>query len=364
MLFLPYISGLLLGFPAFIGWVFLAAAVSHKGQYRTGGQGIREAIIVLMAGAGAWLGHPPASSVTFSDAGADSIVRLEGTISDGPWPVKAYGVNKLLFFVKDSTGGLYRITAAGSPDESVVVGDCIRITGRFTILGRSRLIETDATLIHKITIENKHDLFRSVYLFRKKLWFGLSGSLQRKPASLVATMLLGIPGQVDPYVRELFQKTGTAHLLAISGLHMGMITFMLVYCLSRLGLSEPHRLWLMIPMLGFFCLLTGCKIPVLRACIVSVFYLLSARMHRHVDPFDPLIMVCLILLLIQPQAVFELSFQLSFAGYAAILVFMRLKKSLPITRFCIQGVSNRNHPGIEVAARFLKGVMLLLGVST
>jgi ComEC/Rec2-related protein len=320
MLLFPLVSGILLGPVAVWAWTIKAALFTPNPQVRNPREDIRKLIPILMAAAGLPF-KPEAPSPAMV---REAVVSLEGTLLDGPWPrigfSDAWQMDLLLYGAKGRC--VLSVFTLGRIPERLAAGDRIRMQGRCLHGSKGFLIQTRGPLIARSGQDPLFLPLRAVYLLRRSLSEGLRDSLERRTAALVEAMVLGLSGGVEPRVKETFRRTGTAHLLAISGLHMGLISAMAILVFKGLGLNERNRFWPLMMSLIFFSLLTGCRIPVLRAFCVVAFYLCAWRMHRTVDPFTPLFNACLLLVLINPGTLFDLSFQLSFAGYGAILLFL------------------------------------------
>ena len=153
---------------------------------------------------------------------------------------------------------------------------------------------------------------------------------------VVKALVLGERGEVERDTRDLFIRTGTAHLLAISGLHVGIIasTFygLLLFFFKRweyLLLSlDVKRLsaLLTIPPVVFYSLIGGLSIPTQRALIFAIVFLLAVFSQRERDYWNLLSFAALILLLLNPLLLFQVSFQLSFVAVASILLFFHHRK--------------------------------------
>ncbi|MFQ5586184.1 MAG: DNA internalization-related competence protein ComEC/Rec2 [Thermodesulfobacteriota bacterium] len=146
---------------------------------------------------------------------------------------------------------------------------------------------------------------------------------------LLKALLIGEKGEVGREVRELFVLTGTAHLLAISGLHIGIIAsliYLVMYRLLRLSerlmLAADIRkiaLLTVIPPLILYGLLAGFALPTQRAVIMILAFVLSILINRSRDLYNTIAMAALIILVLAPMALFSVSFQLSFAALLAIV---------------------------------------------
>ena len=160
---------------------------------------------------------------------------------------------------------------------------------------------------------------------RKKLMARISHRLPER-GPLFQSLLLGDEDLMDSEVQRDFRRTGLAHLLAASGLHLGLILAVSWSFLSALKL-KIHLIYLLnLPLPLLYLLVTGFKTPLLRASIIFVFagfaFVFSPRgliLKKWRDPFQALSLAWIVLLLIEPGELFELGFQLSFAATFAIV---------------------------------------------
>jgi competence protein ComEC len=138
---------------------------------------------------------------------------------------------------------------------------------------------------------------------------------------MMKALVLGDRHAIPEHIRELFVRTGTAHVLAISGLHVGLIALVLVMVL-RLG---PWPRWVayvaMVFLLGGYAMMTGFRPSVVRAWIMVSVVFLGFAWEREGDVYNNLSLAAFILLLINPMHIRMISFQLSFVSVIAILVF-------------------------------------------
>ena len=153
----------------------------------------------------------------------------------------------------------------------------------------------------------------------------LAGSLARAlpaPADgLAQALLLGIRSGVAPSVAQDFRRSGTAHILAISGLHVGII-LALSLSLSQAIFGRRRGLYLLAPLLLIwaYVLLAGGAPSVVRAALMGTAYLLALATGRGASPLNSLALAALLMLTWQPRWLWQLSFQLSFAAMLGILV--------------------------------------------
>lgn len=170
-------------------------------------------------------------------------------------------------------------------------------------------------------------------------------TLEPGPArGLLRALILGQRGEIPRSLREAFGGLGAAHLLAISGLHLGLVWAM-GYGLLRLLLAlwpraalrwpvqQAAALGAMLPALAYAAL-AGWSTPTLRAVIMAAALTLGLCLGRTYRAEGGLALACLIIGTIWPQSVLTVSFQLSFVAVSAILlVVVPMFSRWPVTGF-------------------------------
>lgn len=134
-------------------------------------------------------------------------------------------------------------------------------------------------------------------------------------AGVLAALLTGerslIPGTVSADITE----AGLSHVLAVSGMHCGILLAFLT-CITGKG---RRRTWTALPVLVFYALLTGCHPSVVRACVMMAFLLIGPLFRRESDPPTSLLSALMLILAWNPFASASAGLQLSFASVAGIL---------------------------------------------
>ncbi|MBN2809018.1 MAG: ComEC/Rec2 family competence protein [Deltaproteobacteria bacterium] len=170
----------------------------------------------------------------------------------------------------------------------------------------------------------------AVERLRRFLYHALSaGAGAGDAAAILQAVLLGSRDHLRPAVKELFLDFGVFHLFAISGLHLSVVVGLFFFSLKRLlagflggrlaAGALPLTAALTLLFLPLYILLAGLHLPVVRAGIMALFFLLALLSGRLRDSFSALAGAAIVILCWWPQALFELSFQLSFSAVAVIL---------------------------------------------
>lgn len=144
-------------------------------------------------------------------------------------------------------------------------------------------------------------------------------------ASVLKTLLLGKRNDLDEELYQNYVDAGAVHILAISGLHVGIITSILLFFLQKIPntlLSYRLIRYLTLSIgLWAFALIAGSSPSVLRATLMFNLIGLSLLIRDKGGRFDSLMLSMLFLLLINPSYLYDVSFQLSYAAVFSILTF-------------------------------------------
>jgi ComEC/Rec2-related protein len=137
---------------------------------------------------------------------------------------------------------------------------------------------------------------------------------------MVQALLLGYRSELSAEAHRLFVQTGTLHIFAISGLHVGIVVGLIVFVLA--AMSVPRQCWVFVvaPLLIAYTLMTGMKPSAIRACIMAIVFLAAAALHRRADSLSALAFAALLLLSTSPTMLTSPSFVLSFSVVAGIIL--------------------------------------------
>ncbi|MHB1560577.1 MAG: DNA internalization-related competence protein ComEC/Rec2 [Isosphaeraceae bacterium] len=157
-------------------------------------------------------------------------------------------------------------------------------------------------------------------LGRLRAWSrqSLVGGIRPDVEPLAAALLLGRREGVDPEVNDAFARTGTTHLLAISGLHMQVLAGALLLAARALGVPRrPAFLGVALATIGY-AVLVGPAPSVVRSTIMTVTFCLAEMAGRMTRPANILSLAALGTLAVNPTYLFDVGCQLSFLAIAAL----------------------------------------------
>jgi len=155
---------------------------------------------------------------------------------------------------------------------------------------------------------------------------------EQKERNVALAMLLGDKSEIDQDVRDAYGAAGVAHILAVSGLHTGIVFLIVSMIFSPL---KRHRSfsWLyyiiVLASIWFYALLTGLSPSVTRASLMLSFVLVGSLINGKYQVINSIAASAFFILLIQPWLIFSVSFQLSYlAVFGIVLIYSKLHKIL------------------------------------
>jgi len=348
-----------------------------------------------------------------------------GYVSIQPWVSSSFAENHITRFADGSkhlltgvvddrpkvtgkkTRFVLRVEKLGQTDTSIPVQGRIRITARGDAIplhkGDRIILRSKIRPIHNFNNPGGFDYVQ--YMAFKKIWvtgytgtkkirFEKGGVNDGKPALLqhlregiagmiagltfsnpdrskavkavMKALLIGDRDGLTPHVRDMFNRSGTSHLLAISGLHIGIVAgtaffifqWMLAFCKPLLWIGRTRTaaaILSFVPVL-VYGLVAGMSPSTQRAIIMVAVFLLTYLFNRDHDLINTAAVAALIIVVVHPPTLFSISFQLSFTAVLSIVYgFANL----------VRKKGNTNGPWHWITAKlwtlFLVSVFAILG---
>lgn len=263
-------------------------------------------------------------------------VRPEHVLADGAeLPLRG----DILLRVEEGVGGLFS-------------GDLIRFCGRLRAPRNYGIpAEFDAERYYALKgvvatsfVKSRGDLL----LIRRGAW-----SLQRffdimaakggafimnavpgEEGGILKALLIGDSGDIPRGLKDAYSRTGVNHILSISGFHVGIIALALFHFWFAVSRLFPSLLlhWnfrrfasaLSLPMIFAYMFLSGGAPATARSVLMLAFFMVGMVLEREFDHFNSLVLAALVLLLINPANLYEVSFQLSFLALWGLMVLAPL----------------------------------------
>ena len=161
-----------------------------------------------------------------------------------------------------------------------------------------------------------------IYSLRERLSTSLARALPEPQGSLAQGILLGLRGNIPDSLNQAFSRTGTAHILAISGLNISIVIAMFLSLgILIFGRQRSTYIWLALAATWLYALLAGMNPPVIRAAIMGSLFLIAEYLGRQGSAIIALAFAAAVMVGIQPQLLWSVSFQLSFLAMAGLILF-------------------------------------------
>ncbi|GAA4425891.1 ComEC/Rec2 family competence protein [Pontibacter saemangeumensis] len=160
--------------------------------------------------------------------------------------------------------------------------------------------------------------------------------------AISSALILGVKDELDNAIRNAYASTGTMHVLAVSGLHVGLIYLVLLWLLGLFPPVRRQRVLQAVLVLAFlwtYAFLTGLSPSVLRAVVMFSMVAVAAAIQRQTNIYNTIAVAATVLLLWNPYNLKEVGFQLSFLAVLGIVYLQpRLYKLLEINNWLLDKV--------------------------
>jgi competence protein ComEC len=232
-----------------------------------------------------------------------------------------------------------------------------------------KLTESSPSFPMAIVQEVRSELER----FRQRALLWLQGSLPPDEAAFYAGLLLGYQNLLSDSWREHLNRAGVTHLLSISGLHMGLVALLVFWIVRQLlRMLFPfvlHRLddqriavWPALMAAATYALIAGFSVPpIWRSMIMLTICFGAAYWYVAADPFSVLAASALVILLVDPNSLWQISFQLTFVCMFAIFSLYPKFEPFHLTS-CYPPLARNKFPG-RLIAPFEEAFWLSLAVN-
>lgn len=160
------------------------------------------------------------------------------------------------------------------------------------------------------------------HLLRRRAAEIISRSVQTaETQAFLSAILLGDRSLLSTELKDWFRQTGTFHILAISGLHVGLVYLIASLALAPFALGMKRRAAISILIVWLYAFITGAGVPVTRASIMLTLVLAGYLLDREGDFLTAVAAAAFILFVFNPLSIDEVSFQLSFAAVVLLCSF-------------------------------------------
>lgn len=143
---------------------------------------------------------------------------------------------------------------------------------------------------------------------------------------IAEALLIGYTNDLDKDLVQAYSNTGVVHIIAISGMHLGLIYVLLVWLFARIPVinkSKYANIILILACLWFFAFITGASSSVLRAAVMFSFISLGKTISKQSSIYNSLAVSAFVMLCFNPYYLWAVGFQLSYLAVIGIVVFQK-----------------------------------------
>jgi competence protein ComEC len=173
---------------------------------------------------------------------------------------------------------------------------------------------------NSVILDKGHSLLSSLISpLRSNFLNCFDNSLSPQSAALLSGFLLGERAAISPETEDLFRKTGTLHLMAVSGSNVALIIAIFAFPLALIRIPRNIRAMILLGIVVCFAVLTRLEPSVIRASIMAAVALVAYGWMRKPDYINLLAFAGLLMLLVNPLEIYDVGLQLSFAAAFGII---------------------------------------------
>jgi competence protein ComEC len=191
-------------------------------------------------------------------------------------------------------------------------------------LARQGVFSFFPSATYTLLAENSPDHWTALYALRERAEANVNAALPEPFAGLLVGILLGNERGMSPDLAQAFSVTGTAHIIAISGFNMAVISGVLMRLFGRLPSARAQTVgaWVAVGVLVLYTLLVGANAAVVRSAVMSSLLLIAPLLKRKTYLPASLAFVVLVMSAFNPAVLWDVSFQLSFCAVLGMMLFV------------------------------------------
>lgn len=167
-----------------------------------------------------------------------------------------------------------------------------------------------------IKLENCHSIHKTplntIQQYRQKGIQTINEYFPDELKGMAAALIYGERHFIEENVLHAYEVLGVVHLLAVSGLHVGLIVTALFYILLRIGITKERVYELLIALLPIYVVIAGAAPSAIRASFMTIVVLICLRLKKQLHPLDGISWIFIGYVLLNPYVLFHIGFQLSF----------------------------------------------------
>ena len=217
-----------------------------------------------------------------------------------------------------------------SKNKNISIGNIVKLNGKYKSLDNMKFEDFDyGRYIRSLGYEgliyiDKYEVLNnnSIYLFIGCIKEYLKDTfryLYKEKSDFINSIILGKKEYLSKEENEMFTRTGTSHIIAISGLHTGLLCGMISFLLC--GINRYYKLLILFVLMVLYSLIVGLSPSIIRSILFVIILYLSIFLDRKRDGISTLSLIGIFLIINNPYIIYNISFQLSFLATLSIIYF-------------------------------------------
>ncbi len=216
--------------------------------------------------------------------------------------------------------------------------------------------------IYEIIENENRSLYDNLLIFKQDIKTLINSNYSDDTADLLTAMVLGERDQLREDIYDSFINSGVSHILVVSGMHLSIITSILLVFASAFPVRRKFLYIIVVPCVLFYVVFTGIGQSVLRSAIMFLIILLADVLGEEVDSINSLGLAVFLICLFSPYSAVDMGFLLSVSATAGIVIILPLAmdKLKPPKRFTTTYYFAMTTVVVSVAAFLFASPLLLL----
>lgn len=249
----------------------------------------------------------------------DKTITIEGIVMDKIEKEKYHQYKVSKFLINDY-----------SKNKKIAIGKRVRVIGKLKNLEDMKFKDFDYGKYIKscgykgLVYINKYEVIGESFLYTNlgKLKSKLIKNfryLYKKNSDFLNSVLLGAKENLTQEDKEIFSKTGTSHIIAISGLHIGILCTLVILIIR--SINKFYKLIILSVILSLYCIMVGVSPSIVRSILFIIALYLSIFCDKKKDGISTLSLIGIFFIINNPYIIYNISFQLSFLATLSIIYF-------------------------------------------
>lgn len=217
-----------------------------------------------------------------------------------------------------------------SKNKDLDIGKVVKVNGKYKSLDNMKFENFDyGRYIRSIGYEgliyiDKYEIINNsnIYLFIGNIKEYVKDTfryLYKEKSDFINSIILGKKEYLSEEEKEIFTRTGTSHIIAISGLHTGLLCGMIAFIMG--GINRYYKLVILSMLMILYSLMVGSSPSIVRSIFFMIVLYLSVFLERKRDGISTLSLIGIFFIINNPYIIYNISFQLSFLATLSIIYF-------------------------------------------